>query len=209
MNCPKCGQQIDDPQTKFCPKCGNNLQQTIVENKPASTFCRNCGKQLIGKPDICMNCGAKPMSGNSYCPACGSATNAQAVMCVKCGTLLATATPLSPSAPMRSGKVTALGILNIIGGGFSLIGSFVLGILILIRAAGIVGLAPWLIALFLLIGGVIPIIGGIFALKQKSWGFVLASSIILFLFSWATFIGFVLGLISIILAAMSKKDFAN
>jgi TM2 domain-containing membrane protein YozV/uncharacterized OB-fold protein len=87
MNCTKCGQQIDDPKTKSCPKCGNNLQES-VENKGANTFCRNCGKQLVGKPGICMNCGVKPLSGNSYCPACGSATNPQAIMCFKCGVWL-------------------------------------------------------------------------------------------------------------------------
>jgi len=84
MHCTNCGQQIDDPQTKFCPKCGNNLQGA-TDIKPSGIFCRNCGKQLIGRPDICMNCGAKPLLGNSYCPSCGSTTNAQAVICVKCG----------------------------------------------------------------------------------------------------------------------------
>ena len=91
MNCAKCGQQIDDSQTKFCPNCGNNLQGN-VDKKVVGIFCRNCGKQLLGKPEICMNCGARPLSGNSYCPACGVATNAQAVICIKCGARLETKT---------------------------------------------------------------------------------------------------------------------
>lgn len=48
-------------------------------------FCRNCGKELVGNPEICMNCGAKPKAGTSFCPACGGPTNALSVMCVKCG----------------------------------------------------------------------------------------------------------------------------
>ena len=51
MNCPKCGQQIDDPNTKFCPKCGNSLLAT-ADNKTSGPFCRNCGKPLVGKPEI-------------------------------------------------------------------------------------------------------------------------------------------------------------
>ncbi|GAI91452.1 unnamed protein product [marine sediment metagenome] len=52
-------------------------------------FCRNCGKELIGTPEICLGCGAKPLAGNSFCHACGAATNPQAEICLKCGTQLA------------------------------------------------------------------------------------------------------------------------
>jgi TM2 domain-containing membrane protein YozV len=48
-------------------------------------YCRNCGKELTGTPEICMSCGARPSAANAYCPACGSATNAMAVVCIKCG----------------------------------------------------------------------------------------------------------------------------
>jgi len=53
-------------------------------------YCRNCGKELTGTPEICLGCGAKPLSGKSYCSACGTETNAAAVICVKCGASLAT-----------------------------------------------------------------------------------------------------------------------
>jgi TM2 domain-containing membrane protein YozV/ribosomal protein L40E len=52
-------------------------------------FCRNCGNELIGTPEICMGCGARPASGNSFCMACGAATNPMAEICIKCGTRLA------------------------------------------------------------------------------------------------------------------------
>ncbi len=48
-------------------------------------FCRNCGKELIGNPDMCMSCGAKPLSGTSFCKACGGTTNPLSEICVKCG----------------------------------------------------------------------------------------------------------------------------
>ena len=119
MNCTKCGQQIDDPQAKFCPKCGNNLQGT-ADNKATSTFCRNCGKQLVGKPDICMNCGAKPLAGNSYCPACGSATNALAVICIKCGASLVSTNHTAVNAPVGQKSKLAAALLGIFLGGFGI-----------------------------------------------------------------------------------------
>ena len=95
MKCPKCDRQIDDEQAKFCPHCGANLAvmtsaQTSGGMKATGMFCRNCGKQLVGTPEICMNCGAMPLAGNSFCPACGAATNALAEICIKCGARLAT-----------------------------------------------------------------------------------------------------------------------
>jgi len=48
-------------------------------------FCRNCGKELIGSPEICPECGAKPMNGASFCSNCGAATTELTEMCVKCG----------------------------------------------------------------------------------------------------------------------------
>ena len=48
-------------------------------------FCRNCGKELIGSPEICLECGAKPMNGASFCSNCGAATTELTEMCVKCG----------------------------------------------------------------------------------------------------------------------------
>lgn len=54
-------------------------------------FCRNCGKELIGTPEICIGCGAKPLGGSSFCQACGATTNPQAEICLKCGARLAKA----------------------------------------------------------------------------------------------------------------------
>ncbi len=54
-------------------------------------FCRNCGKELIGTPEICVNCGARPLAGKSYCPACGKQTNTLAAICINCGAKLESA----------------------------------------------------------------------------------------------------------------------
>jgi TM2 domain-containing membrane protein YozV len=51
-------------------------------------FCRNCGKELTGTPEICLGCGARPLIGSSFCHACGAKTNPLAVICIKCGASL-------------------------------------------------------------------------------------------------------------------------
>jgi len=69
-------------------------------------FCRNCGKELIGNPEICMNCGARPMAGKSYCWACGAKTNELAEICVKCGVRLAEAPKAAKAARVVSGEIS-------------------------------------------------------------------------------------------------------
>ncbi len=63
-------------------------------------FCRNCGKELVGTPEICIGCGAKPLAGNSFCQACGATTNPLAEICIKCGIRLtkAEAADISPKS---------------------------------------------------------------------------------------------------------------
>ena len=67
-------------------------------------FCRNCGKELIGTPEICLGCGAKPLVGNSFCQACGAPTNALAEICIKCGVRLvkAGAADISPKSRLAT-----------------------------------------------------------------------------------------------------------
>ena len=53
-------------------------------------FCRNCGKGLVGTPEICANCGADPVEATSFCRFCGGTTNSQEVMCPQCGAAIRT-----------------------------------------------------------------------------------------------------------------------
>ena len=54
-------------------------------------FCRNCGKELIGTPEICLGCGARPMAGTSFCHGCGASITPLTEICVKCGVRVAKA----------------------------------------------------------------------------------------------------------------------
>ncbi len=76
-------------------------------------FCRNCGKELTGTPEICVGCGARPSAGNSFCSACGAETNPLAEICIKCGVRLvkAGAVDISP----KSRLVTTLLVVLFVG----------------------------------------------------------------------------------------------
>ncbi len=78
-------------------------------------FCRNCGKELTGSPEICMNCGAKPLAGNSFCHACGAQTNPLAEICIKCGARLAKAEALDISPKSRLATALLAWFLGVFG----------------------------------------------------------------------------------------------
>jgi len=69
-------------------------------------FCRNCGKELTGTPEICLGCGAKPLIGSSFCHACGAATNPLAEICLKCGVRLTK--PVAADVSPKSRLATTL-----------------------------------------------------------------------------------------------------
>ncbi len=111
----------------------------------------------------------------------------------------------------KTAMPTAAGILSIISGASHLIGFLVLLVMGIFWSA-----MPdfrgypyfeWPTAVFitlaiiLLITGIIIIIGGIYTLKRKYWGWALAAAILAFLpFN-------LIGLAAIILVALSKKEF--
>jgi hypothetical protein len=75
------------------------------------SYCRNCGKELIGAPYYCMNCGARPNAGKSFCPACASPTTPLSEICVKCGTRLAPVNPAPLPNKPHTGKTRSSAIL--------------------------------------------------------------------------------------------------
>ena len=106
----------------------------------------------------------------------------------------------------RTWKPTTAGILTIISGCYGIgVGAIVatVGTAFMLGIPGlemIAGIGGGIIAI-----GVIALIGGIFALRRKSWGFALAGAILAtILFP----VGTVLGILSIIFVSMGKKEFA-
>lgn len=119
---------------------------------------------------------------------------------------------------MKTWKPTTAGILNIITGAFNVLGAIGLIIAILVISDGtyIMRLLPPAEAPFLapmintilalalvitILQAVLPIIGGVFALQRKKWGWALAGSI-------TAILGlFPLGVASTILVSLAKAEF--
>jgi hypothetical protein len=123
------------------------------------------------------------------------------------------------TASPKTWKATTAGILSIISGCLS--GLVSIGLIIVICAFGSFSPmimdflqpedAPFIMAILLpimvvvlilsVVSTVFPIIGGVYALQRRRWGWALAGSII------AIFRTFVLGILSIIFVAMAKDEF--
>ncbi len=112
-------------------------------------------------------------------------------------------------ATQRTAKPVVAGIFNIAVGSCCM-----LGVLALIIVAAVV--APFAVDvpfnvswLFALIAvpvaaiGVISLVGGVYELQRKSWGWALAGSIT------TTIVSNVLGIASIVLTALSRDEFAR
>jgi hypothetical protein len=139
-------------------------------------FCRNCGKELTGAPEICINCGAKPMAGTDFCPACGAPTAPLTEICAKCGARLARPTTES------TWKTRSAGILAIVAGAVCVVQWAFIAVLE-IRALGwfpvsgrLRGIVVTAFAIAI-ITAIVAIVGGISALKRKRWSLALAGSI--------------------------------
>ena len=103
-------------------------------------------------------------------------------------------------------KPIVAGILNIVVGAGAVLGTIVMGIIILVADAfageGLGWLVP-LVGIPLLILAAVAITGGVYAVKRRRWGWALAGSIATALMSN------LLGIVSIILVAISKEEFAE
>jgi hypothetical protein len=109
--------------------------------------------------------------------------------------------------PQKTAMPTVVGIFNIIVGAFCL-----LGVLALIVAAAVAmpfvrdfTLLPafviTLIAIPVLVIGVLSVVGGMYALQRRNWGWVLAGSIA------SALVSHLFGIVAIVLTALSKNEF--
>lgn len=113
---------------------------------------------------------------------------------------------------------TAGGVLNIVTGVLNLIGGLALGILAAVFRSlqdnptfqvddpdvlPVLIAVFWIVGVVLLILGIISIIGGVFAIQRKKWGWALAGSICSILCST------ILGVLSLVFVIMGKKEFSR
>lgn len=115
-------------------------------------------------------------------------------------------------------KPIAAGILNIVIGAITLFGTFIIVIILvgigggLLTISRVADLMPiWLsgfiegfmaiIAIFIIVFSTLPLIGGIYAVQRKNWGWALAGSIV------SIFSSTIFGIVSTVLVSLSKNEF--
>ena len=179
-------------------------------------FCRNCGKELTGNPEICLGCGARPLAGRSFCPGCGSPTTALTEYCVSCGSRLrkeaAGGTP-------GTGALTTGGILSIVSGALGLLLGIwfcILSVLVPLedtegdftyQATG-PGWLYFMMGIGVIVTAILAIVGGAFAVKKKRFGWALTGAICAIITTLAFCgLGLVLGTLAVVLVAISKNKF--
>lgn len=101
-------------------------------------------------------------------------------------------------------------MLELIGGIISMIfGALILIIgTALVPLGGGVGAAVAVCGSIPLIFGIIAILGGIMALQRRSWGLALTGAILCMISIGFYGLSFILGLVAIILIAISREEFA-
>ncbi len=109
----------------------------------------------------------------------------------------------------RTAKPVVAGVFDIVVGSFALLGVVALIIIGLVAMPVVedvpfsLGFILWIGALPLAAIAVVSIVGGIYSLQRRMWGWALAASITTFIASN------VLGIVSIVLTAVSKNEFAQ
>lgn len=115
-------------------------------------------------------------------------------------------------AEKKTWMPAAVGIMNLICGGFAVLASGILAVVGTISGMlmnyikldfppAVIGVVFSILAIALAIVGILAIIGGIYALQRKNWGMVLTGSIAT-LFPCRLF-----GIAAIVLAVLAKDEF--
>jgi len=133
-----------------------------------------------------------------FCSKCGRETTENAMFCAGCGASLGGGQP----AVKKKYLSLAAGIIDIAAGGFSLVSLLLMGIVMVVLAGdGEIPLFMAAIPLAMVIPGVLAVVGGIFALRRRSWVMALIGSIALVVTSSVP------GIAAVVLTVMARDEF--
>ena len=133
-----------------------------------------------------------------FCSRCGKEATENTMSCAGCGTSLAGGQP----SVKKKYLSLAAGIIDIAAGGFSLVSLlFVAIVMVVLAGDGEIPLFMALIPLAMVIPGVLAVVGGIFALRRRSWVMALIGSIALVVTSSVP------GIAAVVLTVMARDEF--
>lgn len=205
VKCPSCGS--DNPgHVAFCGRCGESIPAYLKAAEeqgipvPSSTSQASAAEQLPMKR--CNWCGEQNKWSANFCTKCGKDPHAQPFP-----QDYLSGTPVIES-PRRSGLPIAGGIFSILAG---LLG-IAQGLLSLATESMVVSLGLSGTGYLCVCGGLSLIFGlagfggGVFAVQRKNFTLAFVGAI-LGMLAFGFVIGFILGLIGVILIAVSKEEF--
>jgi uncharacterized membrane protein HdeD (DUF308 family) len=134
-----------------------------------------------------------------FCPKCGKETVENAVFCASCGASITGGQPLKKKTQLS----LAAGIIDIAAGGLSLVSLLFVTVFLFVMVGSEEEMPFFvvLIPLAMVVPSVLAIVGGIFALRRRSWVMALVGSIALILTSS------VAGVAALVLAIMARDEF--
>lgn len=223
--CTRCGAQNPD-YVFYCGKCGGEV--TKDENAVIVPVIPSESPKVVEQAKATETSSPKkPEPPKKKCTWCGRDVNAETYICPYCGK-----NPWGPwgrnardealyqaqsedinyigayGSAHASGTLTAGGVLAIIAGvlalGQGLLYSIIGSTFTVLPGSGSLCLCGGVDALF----GVLSILGGISALKRRSWALALFGAI-LGMLGFGLLIGALFGLIALILIAMSRNEFES
>jgi serine/threonine-protein kinase len=107
MNCPRCGNSLQNSTAKFCPQCGQNLAQFTrvcpqcqTSARPNARFCAKCRHDFARNPH---------QGAQRVCPHCARSNRPQAAHCIHCGLSL---TAQRITHPYETGRLPSKALLN-------------------------------------------------------------------------------------------------
>jgi len=133
-----------------------------------------------------------------FCSRCGKEATENTMFCAGCGASLAGGQP----SVKKKYLSLAAGIIDIAAGGFSLVSLLLMGVVMVVLAGdGEIPLFMAAIPLAMVIPGVLAVVGGIFALRRRSWVMALIGSIALVVTSSVP------GIAAVVLTVMARDEF--
>lgn len=209
--CVWCGAE-NAPDGRYCNKCGKELDGGTIPGK-----CVKCGNLNSLGMTKCGNCGATlpevrqdlrlPERQDISCKWCGNPAEPGSDTCWECNRRRYDDTPRT-LAKRSSGGLTVAAVLLIIAGLLAILQGMVYlwveSIAIDLGVTGGVGLACC--GMLDIVFGIAAVAGGAMALKRSNFVLVIIGCVLAML-SLAFVIGSLLGLIALILVAVSKDDF--
>ena len=206
VKCPHCG-TMNAPESDRCRLCGKLMAHEHVR-APGTLVCPHCGEVVEEGAELCNSC-TMPLRDVVMRNLPKDLTQAECVHWSE-----------KPAAAGRSARVVMAGILILMAGALG-IGQGVAGLdpgfsetLMDIME----GLIPWSVAtddivgeylalqVWAVIAGVMAIAGGVFALTETRYEFAVMGGIFGFL-AIGFLMGSFLGLVGLLLLAVSRKDF--